>query len=128
MITMRREEMGWRLFSGFGALLFAGGLIGGRLIDGVEIASLVMTLVGVGGLLTGLLLRQQRGERIVDERFLLHRLKSSRFSLAVTAGALVGLQVYSAVVTNEIRWDLVVIIEVMAVSKLAAMIYQNATG
>jgi hypothetical protein len=105
--------------------LFAGGLLAGRLVEGAEIPSLVTTLVGVGGLLAGLMMRQQTGEKIFDERFLLHRLRSSRFSLTVTVAALVGFQAYAALVQNVIRWDLVAIIAAMAVSKLGAMMYLN---
>jgi len=125
---MERNENMWRLFTGLGALLLSAGVLVGQLVQGMVVPSLIMTLAGAGGLLAGLAMRQQQGEMLFDERDVLNRLKSSRFSLAITAAALVGYQVYSSLILNEVRWDLLVIFAILAVSKLGAMMYLNLRG
>jgi len=125
---MERNEKMWRLVSGVGAVLLAAGVLAGQLVQGALVASLIMTLAGAGGLVAGLALRQQGGETLFDERDVLNRLKSSRFSLAITAAALVGYQVYSSLILNEVRWDLLVLFAILAVSKLGAMMVLNLRG
>lgn len=58
-----------------------------------------------------------------DERFILHRYKSTR--LAVLAGCLVilALFTYYGVARKTVRWDLFAIALAMAVTKLCAMAY-----
>jgi hypothetical protein len=64
---------------------------------------------------------------MVDERFLMHRLKST--SLAGVVGG-VSLGVWFAYLywgRHEARWDLFVILLVMGAVKLGAMVYYRRT-
>jgi hypothetical protein len=67
-------------------------------------------------------------DEMLDERFVMHRFKSTR--LAVLAGLLVLLAffTYDAVARDIIRWDLLAISTVIAVVKVCAMIYYRRTN
>jgi hypothetical protein len=64
----------------------------------------------------------------LDERFIMHRFKSTR--LAVLAGTvmILALFTYHAVVNDTIRWDLFSVIAAMAVVKICAMLYYHKTN
>ncbi len=64
----------------------------------------------------------------LDERFVMHRFKSTR--LAVLAGTvmILALFTYHAVVNDTIRWDLFSVIAAMAVVKICAMLYYRKTN
>jgi len=53
----------------------------------------------------------------MDERFVIHRLRSTRWA------AIVGVIMMSAWTIYEFRWELIIIMGVMAVTKWAAMLY-----
>lgn len=62
-------------------------------------------------------------KKMLDERFILHRLKSTSFALMVMIISM-GLYVYYELFFNSvIRKDLIIILTIGAVSKVAAMIY-----
>ena len=64
----------------------------------------------------------------MDERFIMHRLYATRFSAIIgiiIAGFWLG---YGFYVKNIIRWDLFSILVVMAVAKIAAMVYYKLTN
>ena len=64
----------------------------------------------------------------MDERFVLHRLRATRLSALVAA---VSMGVWFNVVlwTQHIyRWDLFIILCLMAAAKIGAMIYYRATN
>ncbi len=63
-----------------------------------------------------------------DERFVMHRYKSTR--IAVTAGlvTLFFFFTYEAVKKDVIRWDLFTVVAVMAVVKVVAMLYYRKTN
>jgi hypothetical protein len=65
---------------------------------------------------------------VLDERFVMHRFKSTR--LAVFAGLILtgAFFTYYAVARDEIRWDLFSILAVMAVVKVCAMVYYHKTN
>jgi hypothetical protein len=60
---------------------------------------------------------------LIDERYLMHRLKST--SLAGVAGALLmgGWFLYQHYAKDVTRWDLLVILMAMAAIKLGALLY-----
>ena len=62
-----------------------------------------------------------------DERFVMHRFKSSRLALASGMVAILIIFNYELLMRHNIRWDLVAIAAVMAVVKVAAMIYYMRT-
>ena len=62
-----------------------------------------------------------------DERFIMHRYYSSRLALVVGMLALVIWFNYELIAHHRLHWDLAVIAGVMAVTKLAAMIYYKST-
>ena len=66
--------------------------------------------------------------RFVDERFLMHRLRSS--SLAGMAGALVaaGLFLYRLYIDHLIEWDVFAVLAVIALIKISMMIYYRFRG
>ena len=59
----------------------------------------------------------------MDERFKLHRLYSTRFSI-VCIGIWFN---YEYFINNLLRWDLFIIIMVMALSKVDAMLFYRLT-
>lgn len=65
---------------------------------------------------------------MLDERFVMHRYKSTR--LAVLAGLLLLLVffTYDAVEKDIVRWDLFAVSAAMAVVKVCAMIYYRRTN
>jgi hypothetical protein len=65
--------------------------------------------------------------REIDERFLMHRLKST--SLAGVIGGLVcvGLWAYHYYGHGEFRWDLFAVVATMAAVKVATMVYYRTT-
>ena len=63
-----------------------------------------------------------------DERFLMHRLYSTRLATIVTA-VLMGVWFeYRLLVQGEYEWDIFAFLVVLAVTKAAAMIYYRLTN
>jgi hypothetical protein len=62
-----------------------------------------------------------------DERFIMHRYYSSRLALAVALIATVGWFNYEIIKNQRLRWDLVAIVGVTALTKVIAMVYYRAT-
>jgi len=91
---------------------------------------LVMVLVACGSVLlcTGLILHQRSRPGVADERFVLHRLRSSRFGLLVGLIAVLVLAFYNLLVKGELPWELLIVAASMAVGKVAAMVYFRAIG
>jgi hypothetical protein len=63
----------------------------------------------------------------MDERFKMHRFYSTRFAVIVASLFMAGWYYYDYFVNDMIKWDLVIILSVMAVSKIGAMIYYRIT-
>jgi hypothetical protein len=63
-----------------------------------------------------------------DERFVMHRFKSTRIAVAAGLVLVFALFTYDAVKKDIIRWDLFAIIAVMAVAKVTAMLYYRKTN
>jgi hypothetical protein len=79
-----------------------------------------------GGLFTSLF--SWKRDPMLDERFIMHRFKSTR--LAVLAGTVMILAIftYHAAADKTIRWDLFSVMAVMAVVKMCAMVYYRRTN
>lgn len=63
------------------------------------------------------------GHQEMDERFILHRYKSTRIAMVVGVVMLVGWFTYEMMANDVARWDLFLIVMAMAATKVAAMIY-----
>ena len=64
----------------------------------------------------------------MDERFKMHRLYSTRFS-AVTTIICIGIWFnYEYFINDLLRWDLFILIMVMALSIVSAMLYFRLTN
>lgn len=63
----------------------------------------------------------------VDERFIMHRFRSTRIAMAVGMVLMVGWFTYEMLVNDVQRWDLFLIILAIAVTKVGAMIYFRIT-
>lgn len=57
----------------------------------------------------------------MDERFVMHRLRSTRWA------AIVGVIMMCALTIYEFRWELIIIMGVMAITKWAVMLYYRRT-
>ncbi len=58
-----------------------------------------------------------------DERFIMHRLKSTRFATVITA-VVMGVYVeYEFIVHHVIRWEIMAFLGVLVITKLGAMLY-----
>ena len=64
---------------------------------------------------------------VVDERFLLHRLRSTSVAAMVGGAVAGGLFLYHYFARHELRWDLMVVLLAMAVVKTAVLIYYRIT-
>lgn len=62
-----------------------------------------------------------------DERFIMHRYHSTRISMIVGLGLIVAWFNYELIVNHTLRWDLALIVGVMAVTKLLVMAYLRST-
>lgn len=58
-----------------------------------------------------------------DERFIMHRLRSSRFALIVMVLMTAVWLEYEFFINDRMRWDLFIILCASAVAKLGSMIY-----
>ncbi len=58
-----------------------------------------------------------------DERFIMHRLKSSRFALIVMVVITAVWIEYDLIINNQIRWDLIIILSASVIAKLVSMVY-----
>lgn len=65
---------------------------------------------------------------MLDERFVMHRYKSTRFSVLVGMISMFAIFTYHVVKNDTIRWDLFAIIFIMAFAKALAMIYLRRTN
>ncbi len=63
----------------------------------------------------------------VDERFIMHRYRSTRIAMTVGLLLMGGWFVYELLVNDIQRWDLFLIILAIALTKVAAMIYFRFT-
>ena len=64
----------------------------------------------------------------LDERFIMHRFKSTRLAEHVGTNMIFVLFTYHTVVNKTIRWDLFSVIAAMAVVKICAMLYYRKTN
>ncbi len=63
----------------------------------------------------------------MDERYLMHRYKSTSHAAMVAAVAMAGTLIYDLVKEGTLRWDLHWILIAMAVTKVAFMLYYRRT-
>ena len=75
----------------------------------------------------GVILGRSQSAFIFDERFVMHRLKSTRLAAVVGLVMMVGWFGYEAQVHQVYYWHLLVIVVAMAISKLVAMAYYRLT-
>jgi hypothetical protein len=78
--------------------------------------------------LWGVILGRSQSAFRFDERFVMHRLKSTRLAAVVGLFMMLGWFGYEAHVHRVYYWHLVVIVAAMAASKLGAMLYYRLTG
>jgi len=62
-------------------------------------------------------------ESFFDERFIVHRLKATRFAAVVTALAMAGYFAYEFYAQGVLRKDMLALLALLAVAKVAAMAY-----
>jgi bacteriorhodopsin len=67
-------------------------------------------------------------EEMSDERFIMHRYKSTRIAVLVGSIMILVLFTYGAVVHETIRWDLFSVSAAMALVKVCAMAYYRRTN
>ncbi len=59
----------------------------------------------------------------MDERFIMHRLKSTRFAL-VGVAVMMGIYFeYEYIVRKQLHWDILIFLIAMAILKFGAMLY-----
>ncbi|MHC4236411.1 MAG: hypothetical protein ACYSUQ_14940 [Planctomycetota bacterium] len=64
----------------------------------------------------------------MDERFIMHRYRSTRIAMVVGMVLLVGWFTYETLVNDHLRWDLFIIAMAMALTKVTAMVYFRITN
>ena len=65
---------------------------------------------------------------MLDERFITHRYKATRFAMLVGVILLAAFFFYGYVAHRAIRWDLFIIMLATAAAKVGAMIYYRRTN
>ncbi len=79
-----------------------------------------------GGFFSSLFERKR--DAVLDERFILHRFKSTRLAVLIGMIMMFVLFTYHVVVNKTIRWDLFSVPLTMAVVKVGAMLYYRKTN
>lgn len=114
----------------FSSLTLAGSvLLTGRFAE-EETLEWFSILYLLGGLMMGsggLILLQLRGKISMDERFIIHRLKSTRFAMLTGLIGILVYMLYETAANGVPRWDLLIITGVFALAKLGAMTYYRLT-
>lgn len=64
----------------------------------------------------------------MDERFFMHRFKSTRLSMVVGLVMMLGWFNYELFVNDVMRLDIFIIVLAMGVAKVAAMLYYRLTN
>ena len=64
----------------------------------------------------------------MDERTKLHRYKATRFSVMVGLLVILGMMLYDKFINDIFRYDLFLLILIMAVAKLGARFYYSKTN
>ena len=64
----------------------------------------------------------------MDERFIMHRYRSSRLALAVGLIGTVLWFSFELIANDHPRWDLLAIAGAMALAKIGAIVYYRVTG
>jgi len=64
----------------------------------------------------------------LDERALMHRLKSTRVAVLIGTAVALGFFIYDAAAHSVIRWDIMIILASIAAAKLCAMVYYRKTN
>jgi cytochrome c oxidase subunit IV len=67
-------------------------------------------------------------DKVLDERLIAHRYKATRLAALVGAIAMSAYLIYGLVAKGMIRWDLFLIMCIMAATKLAATFYYRKTN
>ena len=62
-----------------------------------------------------------------DERFIVHRYRSTRAAMIVGVVLMAGWIEYELFANDRIRWDLLIILTAMLVTKVGVMIYMRRT-
>jgi hypothetical protein len=65
---------------------------------------------------------------MLDERFETHRFKATRLALTVGMIAMVVLFCFEMFANRVVRWDLLVVLLVVALTKIFAMLYYQRTN
>jgi len=65
---------------------------------------------------------------MLDERFVMHRFKSTRFAVLVGTILMFAIFTYHVMKHDVIRWDLFAVMLAMALAKVGAMIYFRRTN
>ncbi|MBN1827088.1 MAG: hypothetical protein JW958_12595 [Candidatus Eisenbacteria bacterium] len=60
---------------------------------------------------------------MIDERFLMHRLKSTSLAAVVGGVGMGGWALYNLYGRHVMRWDLMIILLAMAIVKIGALLY-----
>jgi len=120
-----------RIYIGLGLVMLAFPLVLDFLVPDNGMGDVVLLALVTAGsvlLVTGIWLHQRNAPAVADERFVLHRLKSSRFGLIMGLLAILALSFYRAYMEDTLPWDLVAVAFAMAAGKLTAMVYYKLTG
>jgi hypothetical protein len=64
----------------------------------------------------------------MDERFIMHRYKATRFAMIVGVILIGALFLYARIARGIIRWDLFAVLVFTALAKVGAMIYYRRTN
>jgi hypothetical protein len=63
----------------------------------------------------------------MDERFLIHRLRSTRLAAIVGVIVMGVLMIYELLVRGSLSWQMLVVISAMAITKWGTMLYYQKT-
>lgn len=121
----------YRIYIGLGLFVLAmSQVLDSVLLDEGIPHNVMLALVAAGSvlLLAGIILYQRHSPGAADERFLLHRLKASRFGLIAGLLTILALFFYHVMAGDPPPWDLAAVAAAMAAGKVGAMIYFKVNG
>jgi hypothetical protein len=123
-----KKQMDFRIPLAVGMVLYGVSVLTDEVfMANAPILRIVLVVVACASVLWGVFLGRSQFALIFDERFVMHRLKSTRLAAVVGLVMIVGWFAYEAFAHDVYYWHLLVIGTAMAVSKLAAMAYYRWT-
>ena len=123
-----KKQLDFRIPLAIGMVLYGVMVLTDRaFLADAPLLRIVLVVLACAFAIWGAFLARSQVAVLFDERFLMHRLKSTRLAAIVGLVMIAGWFAYEAYAHQVYYWHLLVIATAMAVTKLAAMAYYRWT-